>query len=361
MKLCTDCLHADDRKVEHCPSCGGTAFASVTSNGDLVTVPAEAGMPCQGCLQTERELKLRYYRRVAGMLILDRIWADCGYYCGACRRRMFAKNIGFTLLLGWWGLIAFFFRNPYAIFVNLWALVGPPIGAGEFGAMNADEIRAESARDAQREQRLSDVYMRMPGWMESLSEEDFKRVLVNTDFYAVLGVEPSASHSQIRNAWRTQAKTNHPDHAGAAGLETMIAVNEAWDVLGDERLRHAYDHREELLAFLDEAEAANADYEPEADFVMVVGCRECRLGFESFDDAADHVDAVHPNTDYVDILVSLADESDNEPADHEQAPPAWRCRSCAQTFTDYHEALDHLDAAHPERTVVDPRSALEPA
>lgn len=363
MLLCTACLHVDDRTLEHCPSCGEAAFATATKNGDLVSVPAEAGMPCQSCLETERHLKLRYYRRVLGLLIMDQVWGEAGYFCGPCRRKRFAKNMAFTLVLGWWGAIAMVFRNPYAIVVNLWALFRPPFGAGEFGAMNAHETRHAAAREQQHEQRLADVYMRMPGWMETLTEDDIQRVLANIDYYAALDVSRSASHREVKAAWRTQVKAHHPDRVGETGHERIVAINEAWQVLGDERLRHAYDHREELLAFLQDAEAVASEYdEPDTDedLAMVVGCRECRLGFESFDDAADHVDAVHPHVDYDDILVSLANDDEPEPErDAARGPARWRCKACPETFSDYELAVQHADHAHPERVTVDPRGAVE--
>ncbi len=371
MILCTNCLHVDDRRVAHCPACGETAFAAVTKNGDLVSVPAEAGMPCQSCLRTERELRLRYYRRVLGLLVMDQTWAEAGYFCGSCRRRHFGKNMAFTLVLGWWGIFAMFFRNPYAVVVNLWALFRPPFGAGTWGAMNANEIRAAAAKDREREQRLADVYMRMPGWMETLTEDDVDQVLANVDFYGVLGVDRAASHRELKGAWRELVKTHHPDRAGEAGNERIIEINRAWHVLGDERLRHAYDHRDELLAFLQDAEAVASEFDEEDgadDFVMVVGCMECRIGFESFDDAADHVDAVHPHTDYQDILVSLVDDEHdpatdaNETAERfesDDAPSQWRCKACSTTFRDYEAAVDHADRAHPDRTSIDPRSAVE--
>jgi hypothetical protein len=326
-------------------------------------------MPCQSCLETERELKLRYYRRVLGLLILDRIWAEAGYFCSGCRAKHFAKNMAFTLVLGWWGVIALFFRNPYAIFVNFWALFRPPFGAGELGAMNANEIRATAAREQEREQRLADVYMRMPGWMETLTDDDIKRVLANVDYYAILGVTRSASHCEIKSAWRERVKAYHPDLVGAEGHERVVVINVAWEVLGDERLRHAYDHREDLLAFLQDADAVASEFTEQdegEDSVMAVGCLACGLGFESFDDAADHVDAVHPHTDYEDLLVSLVDEereedvTDADPPPH-SAPhsPRWRCKVCPETFANYDAALDHADRAHPDRVTIDPRDAVE--
>jgi hypothetical protein len=366
MVLCTSCLHVDDRRLEHCPACGETAFAAVTKNGDLVSIPAEAGMPCQGCLATERDLRLRYYRRVLGLLFMDQIWGEAGYFCGSCRRGRFAKNMGFTLVLGWWGIFAMLFRNPYAIVVNLWALFRPPFGAGTLGAMNASEIRASAARERAREQRLADVYMRMPGWMESLSEDDIDRVLVDVDYYELLGVRSAASHREIKVAWRELIKKHHPDHAGDAGHDRIVAINGAWRVVGDERLRHAYDHREELLEFLEAAASVESEFadtdEPVDDALMTVACTECRLGFETFDDAADHVDAVHPQTDYEAVLVSLVDEdeADGDAAiDDEGGPPQWRCKACPATFGSFELAVEHADRAHPERITVDPRTGVE--
>lgn len=365
MLLCTACLHVDDRKLTHCPCCGETAFARVTKNGDLVSVPAEAGMPCQSCMETERELKLRYYRRVLGLLVMDRIWAEAGYFCGACRRKHLAKNLGFTLVLGWWGLMAAIFRNPYAIVVNLWALFRPPFGAADLGAMNAQDIRGAAARDEQREQRLSDVYMRMPGWMESLTEDEVARIMDNIDYYAVLDVDRPANHREIKAAWRVQAKLHHPDLSGTTGHERIVAINHAWQVLGDERLRYAYDHWEQLLSFLQEAEVVASEFDEQdagESGVMVVGCTECRFGFESFDDAADHVDRVHPHTDYQDILVSLVDDDDEDvdaESDRPSSAPSWRCKACPEVFADYEGAIRHADRVHPERVTVDPRAAVE--
>jgi hypothetical protein len=362
MVLCTDCLHADERKIAHCPSCGGSSFAKVTKTGDLTSVPAEAGMPCQSCFERDRHLQLRYYRRVLAMIVVDRIWGEAGYFCSSCRWKHFGKNLAFTLVLGWWGLAAAFVRNPYAIAVNVWALFAPPFSAGELGAINVADIRRAGEAEDDGDDRLSDVYMRMPGWMESLSEHDVDRILSGVDYYEALRVPPDASHAEIKSSWRELAKTHHPDRAGADGHAKMVSINAAWEVLGDERLRHAYDHRDELLGFLQQVDAAHAtDYhEPDEEGTaeMVIGCVECRLGFASFDDAADHVDEVHPHTDYLDILVSLVDDDLGGEAGDAVAA-RWRCKTCAATFSEYSDALDHADRAHPDQLSVDPRMAVE--
>jgi curved DNA-binding protein CbpA len=59
------------------------------------------------------------------------------------------------------------------------------------------------------------------------------------DFYEVLQVHPRAESEVIRAAYRVLARKYHPDHGGDAGR--MIALNDAWDVLGDPERRAAYD------------------------------------------------------------------------------------------------------------------------
>ena len=59
------------------------------------------------------------------------------------------------------------------------------------------------------------------------------------DYYEVLQVHPRAEDEVIRAAYRTLARKYHPDHGGDA--RRMIALNDAWDVLGDPARRAAYD------------------------------------------------------------------------------------------------------------------------
>ena len=59
------------------------------------------------------------------------------------------------------------------------------------------------------------------------------------DLYEVLQVSPSAEPEVIRAAFRALARKHHPDFGG--DQHQMMAINEAWNVLGDRQRRSAYD------------------------------------------------------------------------------------------------------------------------
>ena len=63
------------------------------------------------------------------------------------------------------------------------------------------------------------------------------------DLYQLLGVSRQASREEIAQAWRRQARAEHPDArpADAAAPGRFRALAEAWQVLGDPGRRAAYD------------------------------------------------------------------------------------------------------------------------
>src|SRR3569623_694127 len=62
------------------------------------------------------------------------------------------------------------------------------------------------------------------------------------DYYKILGVPRTASADEIKRAYRKLAREFHPDKNKAKGAEDKIKeINEANEVLGDEKKRQAYD------------------------------------------------------------------------------------------------------------------------
>lgn len=64
------------------------------------------------------------------------------------------------------------------------------------------------------------------------------------DFYAILGVSPSASASEIKKTFRKLAIQYHPDKNPLAETKHIFQeINEAYDILGDRNKRALYDER----------------------------------------------------------------------------------------------------------------------
>lgn len=72
-----------------------------------------------------------------------------------------------------------------------------------------------------------------------------------TDFYGVLGVPETATHEDIKKAYRTLAKKYHPDknRGDSAAQERFKSISEAYAALGNEEKRKHYDEMRRLGAF----------------------------------------------------------------------------------------------------------------
>jgi molecular chaperone DnaJ len=75
--------------------------------------------------------------------------------------------------------------------------------------------------------------------------------MATKDYYAVLGVSPSASQEEIKKHYRKLAKKNHPDanQSDPKAAERFKEISEAYNVLGDAEKRKQYDDMRRLGAF----------------------------------------------------------------------------------------------------------------
>src|SRR5215210_3317137 len=79
------------------------------------------------------------------------------------------------------------------------------------------------------------------------------------DYYSVLGVGEGASKEEVDRAYRSAARTRHPDGGGSE--EDMKSLNEAHDILSDPATRKAYDEERKPPRI---AYGSSAAFDPEA-------------------------------------------------------------------------------------------------
>jgi molecular chaperone DnaJ len=80
--------------------------------------------------------------------------------------------------------------------------------------------------------------------------DEIRREWFEKDYYAVLGVPKNATHAEVKKAYRKLAQQHHPDaNAGDPNAEERFKeVSAAYDVIGDEDKRKAYDRAREMGA-----------------------------------------------------------------------------------------------------------------
>ena len=84
----------------------------------------------------------------------------------------------------------------------------------------------------------------------TINQKTFNEMLKNKtlpNYYDVLGVEQSASPEQIKEQFRLLAKEWHPDRRKDSSEEKMSEINQAYEVLSNQKLREEYDKYYKLL------------------------------------------------------------------------------------------------------------------
>ena len=84
----------------------------------------------------------------------------------------------------------------------------------------------------------------------TINQKTFNEMLKNKtlpNYYDVLGVEQSASPEQIKEQFRLLAKEWHPDRRKDSSEEKMAELNQAYEVLSNQKLHEEYDKYYKLL------------------------------------------------------------------------------------------------------------------
>ncbi len=199
-------------------------------------------------------------------------------------------------MTGWWGLWALFVVNPFAILLNFFGLIAGPIGARDLGAIDLDDLRSAAAE----EENFAEVFASLPTWLTSLSPGEVELITAAADYYGALGIQKEASEAEIKSAYRAQAKRHHPD-TGTADSTKMAAINVAYEVLGDSRLRYAYDHFPELeLEGESEDKTTGRDEtQPTTDGAWALSCHYCGIEVSDLEAGLTHLERFHPDLDVI--------------------------------------------------------------
>nr|GMD35324.1 Chaperone protein DnaJ [Ipomoea batatas] len=96
------------------------------------------------------------------------------------------------------------------------------------------------------------------------------------DFYAVLGLDPSADKAKVKKQYKKMAVLLHPDKNKSIGADGAFKlVSEAWTVLSDVAKKSSYDHRRNISSM----HTASAASHSRLDTFWTV-CTSCHVQYE---------------------------------------------------------------------------------
>ena len=116
-----------------------------------------------------------------------------------------------------------------------------------------DELNLDSKKNRDYEKYHSDwTEEEIFGYRKksSINKKEFNDMLKNKtlpNYYEILGINQSATLSQIKEKFRLLAKEWHPDKRKDSSEERMTEINKAYEVLSNQKLRDEYDKYYKLL------------------------------------------------------------------------------------------------------------------
>jgi hypothetical protein len=207
-------------------------------------VEAPSGvLACSRCGSENVPIVLRGWSRLYAFFLRVRETRSSAYVCAECAEKRTAFSLAVTACCGWWALQSFFWYAPKSTYINWRAVWAPPSDPLAWGAIPLAEL-LDAIAPAGNEPEVEEEE-RAPRFspLDRLTAIEQEQVLHAPDPYEALGIDAGATDAQVKAAWRQQAKANHPDlNPGDTGAEArMLAVNGAYEILRDPRLRAAYD------------------------------------------------------------------------------------------------------------------------
>ena len=225
-----------------CAACGHSSSVARVRAGGIVEVPP-GSLPCSVCGTLDEPIVFRAWVRVYAFFLFAWERRGGGYVCRRCARRQTAASLWLVGLFGWWGISAFLFYAPRAVYHNWRSVWLPPAHPLSWGAASASVIQSEirNAQAAADEAAVTEVVEGSP--LAPLNGAEREAVLAAEGLYELIGTARGASATELRRAYTACAKEHHPDlrpGQPAAG-DDMARLNHAWSILRDDRMRVAYD------------------------------------------------------------------------------------------------------------------------
>lgn len=222
-----------------CPECG--APVGKAKGGGIVEMPL-GSIPCPQCGAEDKPIVFRGWARLYAFIYWAREGRVSGYLCVECGRKQTTISLFMTALLGWWSLPSIW-HGPKVTYYNWRSIWAPPSDPLAWGAMGIRELLEASASGDSGGPDLEDDAAFEGSPLADLTFTERHVVLHVEQPYEALGIAIHATQAEVRTAFRQQAKASHPDinPGDASAAARMLEINQAYEVLGNPKLRVAFD------------------------------------------------------------------------------------------------------------------------